>query len=251
MRITDNIAWDDRLEEFKGRDTAHYVRTAVSNERACADCGQPFTAGDELSLLVLAQQGDDAANGFTNYQSSVCHRACQPPNFQVQTVPGLAMPTEYDSYGARTILKNFTAFGERLVPTMFFSVLTNVTVRAPGGERTSAYISAYLHDGFQLSLTPDLTDIINHAGPVKDTFRCVITPDDIVALDSGEHRIYTLQLDRKDPHDAQWLDLAATNGTILAVLGENFAYTSTSVELDAAAELGTLVIGTVKVRHDS
>jgi hypothetical protein len=37
MPVTRNVAWDERLESFKGRDTARYVATAAAT--ACAVCG--------------------------------------------------------------------------------------------------------------------------------------------------------------------------------------------------------------------
>jgi hypothetical protein len=36
MSVTRNVAWDGRLEAFKGRDTTHYVLTAADLAKACA-----------------------------------------------------------------------------------------------------------------------------------------------------------------------------------------------------------------------
>jgi hypothetical protein len=36
MPITSNVAWDERLEAFKGRDTAHYIETVKATAKCCA-----------------------------------------------------------------------------------------------------------------------------------------------------------------------------------------------------------------------
>lgn len=249
MGTTDNTAWDDRLELYKGSDTSHFVRTTVSNVRKCADCQQPIDAGSELSILVEVTESDEDPYTYKKYDSWVCHRPCQPPTLKVILDPDLKRESEYDSYGVRAVLRTTSAFGEQLSPAIFFSVLSRPTIRTVGGERTSVWMSNYLHSGFQISFTADLSEIIDASQPVNREFRCTISRNNLLGLELGQDTIYTLQLDGNDPDDVLWLNLASTAGTVLAVVGENFVFTDNDVQVDAAAQLGTLATGTVRVHH--
>lgn len=47
--------------------------------------------------------------------------------------------------------------------------------------------------------------------------------------------------------DAEWLK-AASSGNVMIISGDNVVITETRLDIDAAARLGTLVIGYVPVR---
>ncbi|MBT2551564.1 hypothetical protein [Arthrobacter sp. ISL-5] len=42
MPVTSNVAWDERLEAFKGPDTTHFVAAVAATARTCAACGMPL-----------------------------------------------------------------------------------------------------------------------------------------------------------------------------------------------------------------
>ncbi|MDQ0618479.1 hypothetical protein QFZ33_002503 [Arthrobacter globiformis] len=52
MPIISNVAWDARLETFKGRDTAQYIESVMAVARRCAACGLPFGPGAALALAL-------------------------------------------------------------------------------------------------------------------------------------------------------------------------------------------------------
>jgi hypothetical protein len=69
----------------------------------------------------------------------------------------------------------------------------------------------------------------------------------LLTLDVGGETMYREQLDPESPDDAEWLG-AAGSGSILVIGGDNLVISESSLDIAAAAGLGTLVIGTVTVR---
>ena len=59
MPVTSNVAWDERLEEFKGRDTTEYVLTAATTAKVCASRRLPLRPGAPLSLAVNTIDGTE------------------------------------------------------------------------------------------------------------------------------------------------------------------------------------------------
>jgi hypothetical protein len=66
MPITSSVAWDGRLEAFKGRDSTDFVLTAAYTVRICAACGLSVQPGEPLSLRVDITQG--ASTGHVNFR---------------------------------------------------------------------------------------------------------------------------------------------------------------------------------------
>jgi hypothetical protein len=50
--VTRNVAWDGRLESFKGSDTTQYVSTAAAIATTCGACRRLLQPGEPLSLSV-------------------------------------------------------------------------------------------------------------------------------------------------------------------------------------------------------
>jgi hypothetical protein len=87
MPITDNIAWDERLEAFKGSDVNDYVTTTATEATECAQCGQPLEIGAALSLIVEIQQNQDSRAGGRRYTAHIHHRHCQAPDLILRATP--------------------------------------------------------------------------------------------------------------------------------------------------------------------
>jgi hypothetical protein len=84
MQATHNVAWDDRLESFKGSDTTSYVVAAAAAAEICGVCGALLQAGEPLSLIVDIVEST-AADGtaYLTFRDWACHRSCGEPGLQV------------------------------------------------------------------------------------------------------------------------------------------------------------------------
>jgi hypothetical protein len=63
----------------------------------------------------------------------------------------------------------------------------------------------------------------------------------------GGETIYAEQLNQENPDDAEWLE-TASNRSVLVIGGDHLVITETRFNVDAAARLGTLVLGFVPMR---
>jgi hypothetical protein len=59
MPVTGNVAWDERLATYKGRDTSHFVTAIAATAKACAACGLELLPEEGLSLVVDITDGRD------------------------------------------------------------------------------------------------------------------------------------------------------------------------------------------------
>lgn len=246
MPITSNVAWDGRLEAFKGRDASHYVAATAATARTCASCGLPLQPADPLSLTVDITEGTAPdGTGYLTFDPWICHRDCQEPGLTVRATTG--PPDELTPLGAQLTLDHRDETGTRTIPALAFTLFPNMALREPGGELISALVSVLLTHGFQLSLSPDYGDIVEHTTGAKDSCSCTVTEQGLVSFDIDGERIISRQLDPTDPGDAGWM-AAAREGTILVISGDNLNFTEDGIDLDPAARLGTLVSGNVNVR---
>ncbi|WP_230116720.1 hypothetical protein [Arthrobacter sp. Bi83] len=246
MPITSNVAWDGRLEAFKGRDASHFVTTTAATARTCASCGLPLQPGEALSLSVDVTEGT-APDGteHVTFDPWICHRDCQEPGLTVRESAGPI--EELTPLGARLTLDHRDETGTRTVPALAFTLFPNMALRGFGGELISALVSVLLTHGFQLSLSADYGDIVEHTTGVKDSCSCTVTEQGFVSFDIDGESIFSRQLDLTDPGDACWM-AAAREGTVLVISGDNLNFTEDGIDLDPAARLGTLVSGNVNVR---
>ena len=84
MPITSNVAWDERLEAYKGRNTAHYIETVKASASRCAVCPATSWLRAALSLTVDITEGRDL-DGISSltFDAAVCHLQCQEPGLRV------------------------------------------------------------------------------------------------------------------------------------------------------------------------
>lgn len=249
MPVTRNVAWDGRLESFKGRDTTQYVTTAAAIATTCALCRGPLQPDEPLSLSVDITEST-APNGteYVTFTDYVCHRQCSEPDLTVHRAPW--RPADLTPLAARIILtQEGTGPGGTgtVVAALAYTLVPVVAFREAGGELASALVSILLSHGFQLAMSPGYTDILDQATEVEDSCSLTATGAGFLTLNVGGETIYAEQLDADDPEDAEWLG-AAGSGSVLIISGDNLVITDTRLDVDAAAQLGTLVIGVVPVR---
>ncbi len=242
MPITSNVAWDERLEAFKGRDTAQYVETVKATASRCAACRLPLGPGAALSLMVFITEGSgsDGMSSLT-FDPVVCHLQCQAPGLSMREAIGLVEGVI--SVGARLVLSRGGA-GTATIPVLAYTLVPNVVIGEPGGEMTSALVSLLLNHGFQMSSSARYSDILERAVPAGNTCICTVADGGAVQLHVDGLLMCSQQLDRRNPNDAAWLQAAGT-GRVLVISGDNLTFAETGLELAAAARLGTLVSGFV------
>jgi hypothetical protein len=247
MPVTRNVAWDGRLESFKGPDTERYVLTAADLAKTCAACRKPLEPGEPLSLIVnITQSTAPDGTEYLTFTDSVCHRRCSGPVLTVEHVPW--RHEELSPLAARFVLAQTpTAGPTRVVPVLAYTLVPVVSFRENGGERTSALVTLLLSHGFQLAMSPDYNDILNQAAPVAAGCSVTVTPEGVILFRIDGEILYRDQpeLDGDDTPDAYWLQAARTAGYILVISGDNLDITEAGVDIHGAARQGTLVIGTV------
>jgi hypothetical protein len=247
MPVTRNVAWDGRLESFKGPDTERYVLTAADLAKTCAACGEPLQPGEPLSLLVnITQSTAPDGTEYLTFTDSVCHRRCSGPVLTVEHVPWSV--EELSPLAARFVLAQTSDAGPtRVVPVLAYTLVPVVSFRENGGERTSALVTLLLSQGFQLAMSPDYGDILDQAAPVATGCSFTLTPEGVILFKMDREILYRdqLELNRGDTPGAYWLDAARTAGYILIVSGDNLDITEAGADIHDAARQGTLVIGTV------
>jgi hypothetical protein len=245
MPITNNVAWDGRLNFFKGPDSSHYVRSAASTATSCFTCGQSLVPGEPLSMSVEVSEGN-GPNGseYRTFDCCVCHRACCVPGLTVRESTG--MPEELKSVAAMMTLHYEDTAGRQTLPVLVFTLLPNLTFGVPGGEFTSVLVSALLAQGFQLATNGVLESILQEAEDVRaETY--VTLRQGLLVLHVGGEAMYSRHLDPAEPSASAWL-AAAGCGRVLVIGGDHLLFTQAGVQLSGAAALGTLAIGTVLVR---
>jgi hypothetical protein len=247
MPITSNVAWDGRLELFRGRDSTQYVRAAASRATACSTCGLPLTADEQLSMSVDVSVGTGPdGNNYRAFDCCVCHRACCVPDLTVHE--GSVVPENLTSSGAVMVLHYKDESGNRRFPALVFTLLPNLTFGVPGAEFSSVLVSVLLGQGFQLVPRAGWDFILGQAASVGPETFCTLTPQGLLVLHVAGQDMYTHQLDRSKPDGAAWLEAAAGSGTALVLGGDNLVITRHGVDLAPVAAEGTLVAGLVALR---
>jgi hypothetical protein len=247
MPVTSNVAWDGRLEAFKGRDTTEFVTLIAATANACAACGLALQPRERLSLTVDITEGRDRDGiEYLTMDTCICHRRCREPDLTLRTAAG--PPDELRTRGARLLLGPPDGPGLSAFPALAYTLVPVLTFREPGGELTSALVSVLLSHGFQLTLGTDYAQILRHARDVPTSVRCTVTEQGLVALLINEEQMYARQLNPAAAGDAAWLTAAAREGRVLVISGDYLEITGTGLDIGAAAALGTLVTGTVPVR---
>ncbi|WP_258805742.1 hypothetical protein [Pseudarthrobacter sp. NS4] len=249
MPVTDNVAWDGRLESFKGRDTPYYVTTAAATAAQCTFCGRPLRPGQLLSLSVdITESTASDGTEYLAFSNYVSHRKCKEPELTVRRAAW--RPTALTPLAARVILTQ-EASGpgspETIVAALAYTLVPVLTCREAGGELTSVLVSVLLFHGFELAMSPGYSRILAQAPEVEESCAMTITGTGLVTITVGEETFYVEQLNSKNPDDAEWLD-AASNGSVLIIAGDNLVITDTRIDLETAARFGTLVIGYAPVR---
>jgi hypothetical protein len=107
-------------------------------------------------------------------------------------------------------------------------------------------VAILLSHGFQLAMSGDYSDILDQVHQTGNHCRFTVSRKGLLTLDVGGETMYREQLNPESPDDAEWLR-AADGGSILVIGGDNLVISESSLDIAAAAELGTLVIGTVTV----
>lgn len=246
MPVTRNVAWDRRLESFKGRDTTQYVLTAASMASACAACRAPLESGEPLSLLVnVTESTAPDGTSYVTFTDCVCHRRCSGPGLSVQRCQWA--PNELTPMAARMVLTRESGNGqERLIPVLVYTLVPVVAFRENDGDLTSALVSILLFHGFQLAMSPDYGGILEDAVETSARCRFAITPQGLITFSIGGRNLFCEQLHPDEPDDALWLE-AARGGHVLVISGDNLIITTSGLDIRHAAAQGTLVIGTVPV----
>lgn len=238
-----NVEWDPGLESFKGRSTMTYAEAAAAAATACASCHMPITERTPLSLSVDVTGGTHRdGTEYFSFETHVCHRVCRPP--ALTFTAGHSSPIEFTPQAARLILENREA--GTATAALVFTYLPMLSFREPGGELTSALVTALLLKGFQLAMSADVGEILRDSCPPADDVACPVTDDGLLTLRAGQATLYHEQLDPADPADAAWLGVAR-NGAVLVIGGDNLTFSSEGPDLDTAAQLGTLAAGMVPV----
>lgn len=243
MPATSSIEWDPGLESFKGRSTTTYAAAAAAAATECASCHMPVTPRTPLSLSVdvTCSSQQDGIEYFS-FQPQICHRVCRAPALTFSE--GHSSPVEFTPQAVRLILEN-PADGTTTA-ALVFTYLPTLSFREPGGELTSALVTALLQKGFQLAMSADVGEILRDSGATAEDVTCPISDGGLLTLRAGQATMYREQLDPADPDDAAWLGVAR-NGTVLAIGGDNLAFHSAGPDLVAAVQLGTLAARMVPV----
>ena len=147
------------------------------------------------------------------------------------------------SVGARMVLDRGGS-GKTIIPVLAYTLVPSLVFGRPGGEMTSALVSALLTNGFQMSFTASYREILQHAVPARDTCACTVKDGGEIQLRIDGRLMHSQQLDGTYVDDAAWLE-AATSGHVLVISGDNLMFTDADLDLTAAARLGTLVTGIV------
>ena len=243
MSTTMNVEWDPGLEAYKGRDTTTYVAVAAATATACAQCRQPLSAQGPLSLSVHVTEGPDRdGTEYFTFDPEICHRSCREPSLMVTAKHG--EPVEFTPHAARFLLEDRAAATTTAV--LVFTYKPTMSFREPGGEMASALVTGLISQGFQLSMSADIGEILSGSGPVADSFTCRMTREGLLTLHAGGAIAFQERLDPADLDEAAWLGVAG-NGTVLVVGGDNLTINDTNIYLAPAALLGTLVAGLVSV----
>ena|SRR5919205_2632261 len=243
MPTTSNVEWDPALESFKGRSTTTYAAAAAAAATACASCQMPITQRTPVSLSVDVTGGTQGdGNEYFSFETQIFHRVCRAP--ALTFIEGHSSPVEFTPQAARLILENREAGSA--TAALVFTYLPMLSFREPGGELTSALVTALLVKDFQLALSANVGEILRDSGPVADDVACPVTDEGLLTLRAGQATLYCEQLDPADPEDAAWLDVAR-RGAVLVIAGDNLTFTGEGPDLDAAAQLGTLAAGMVPV----
>jgi hypothetical protein len=244
MPVTRNVAWDERLEAFKGRATNDFVALVAATADACAACQLPLRPEEQLSLIVDITEGTDGGGiEFLAFDTCICHRRCREPALTLRSAAG--GPDEFKSRGARLILGHPDSTGIRAVPVLAYTLAPVLTFREPGGELTSVLVSVLISHGFQLTMSTDYGEMLRHVRDVHTSVSCTATEDGQVSLQINGEPVHSQQLNPAVPGDAAWLEAAAREGKVLVISGDYLKITNTGINIDAAARLGTLVTGNV------
>ncbi|PNH85651.1 hypothetical protein [Arthrobacter sp. AFG20] len=246
MPVTRNVAWDRRLESFKGRDTTQYVLTAASMARTCAARRGTLETGEPLSLLVnVTESTAPDGTSYVTFTDCVCHRRCSDPGLSVQHSQWA--PNKLTPMAARMVLPRQSGDGqEHPVPVLAYTLVPVVAFRENDGDLTSALVSILLFHGFQLAMSPDFGDILEDAVETSASCSFAVTPQGLITLSIGDRTLFGEQLHQDEPNDALWLK-AARGGHVLVISGDNLIITTNGLDIRHAAAQGTLVIGTVPV----
>ncbi len=248
MPVTRNVAWDERLESFKGKDTTHYVTTAAAIATTCTECRRPLQPEEPLSLSVdITESTAPDGTEYVTFSDYVCHRQCNAPDLTVRRAAW--RPPNLTPLAARMVLTQEAETGRPgiAVAALAYTLVPVVAFREHGGELTSALVSILLSHGFQLAMDPEYTDILDQAIEVEDSCSLTVTGAGFLTLNIAGESIFAEQLNPKNTDDAEWLE-AASNGSVLVISGDNLIITKTKLDVDTAARLGTLVIGYVPVQ---
>lgn len=242
MPITGNVAWGDRLTDYKGRDTSHFVTVVAAAATTCGACGLELLPEEMLSLVVdiTGGRGGDGCECVT-FTTCICHRRCREPEVTVRRTEGV--PGELATLGALFTLNQYGGALSRTAPVLAFSLVPVLTFREPGGEFTSALLSVLLAHGFQLSLTADYDEILRQTKGTNPEVRCGQTESGLVLLRIGEEQMHSHQLD--PVADAAWLAAAELERQVLVMGGDYLNITKTGLSIEAAATLGSLATGYV------
>ena len=246
MPVTSNVAWDQRLETFKGRDTSGFVTLVAAAASACAACGLALWPKESLSLVVDITEGRDSEIEYLTMNTCICHRRCREPALTLRTAAGA--PDELKARGGRLILRPRDSSGIRAVPVLVYTLVPVLTFRERGGELTSALVSVLLSHGFQLTLSTDYAEMLRDVRDVQNSVRCTVTEEGLLCLLVGAEQLYSQQFHPAVAGDAEWLRAATREGKVLLISGDHLAITGGGLNLDAAAALGSLVTGNVPIQ---
>jgi hypothetical protein len=224
MPVTHNVAWDGRLESFKGRDTTRYVATAAAVATTCDRCRRPLRAEEPLSLIVdITESTAPDGTEYLTFSDWVCHRRCGDPTVAVHASP--YRPEGLAPLAARVILVDRSGASlPRTVPVLAYTLVPVVSFRENGGELTSALVAILLSHGYQLAMSGDYSDILDQARPTGSGCSFTVSGRGLLVLDIGGETMYREQLDPESPDDAEWLQ-AAGDGSILVIAGDNLVVT--------------------------
>jgi hypothetical protein len=195
----------------------------------------------------ITEGADPAGMEYLTFDSCICHRHCQEPLLTVRQCPG--GPEELATLGARLTLHQRARTWSRTVPALAYTLAPVLTFRESGGEPASALVSILLNHGFQLCMTSDYSEIIQHTRDVGPGVSCRVTGHRTISpqvcIQIWGEQMYSHWLDAADAGDAHWLRTAAREGQILVMSGDYLDITDAGLNLAAAARLGTLVTGNV------
>jgi hypothetical protein len=203
----------------------------------------PVTARTPLSLSVDVTGGTHGdGTEYFSFETRIYHRVCRAP--ALTFIEGHSSPIEFTPQACRLILENRET--GNATAALVFTYLPMLSFREPGGELTSALVTALLRKGFQLAMSADVGEMLRDSGPTDGDVVCPVSDGGLLTLRAGQAAMYHEQLDPADPVDAAWLH-AARGGAVLVIAGDNITFTSQGPDLDAAAQLGTLAAGMVPV----